>query len=201
MTIAAEKAAHIWERDGLDWYVEEPRAAAELLKVERFVGHVWDPCCGQGNIVKELLAFGYDAIGTDIVQRVSAEEPWFKCAFDFRETGQILAPNIVMNPPFFKGKGTEEFIRRALALAKGKVAAFVDVKFLAGSARANGLYREHRPTRVWFITPRISCPPGEWLAQGNKAGGGTADWCWLVWDLTAPIGSATQLGWLRKEAA
>ena len=35
------------------------------------------------------------------------------------------------------------------------------------------------------------------LAAGNKAGGGSADWCWLVWDMTAPALAQSQLGWIR----
>lgn len=77
-----------------------------------------------------------------------------------------------------------------------KFCVFVDRRFLTGKRRAAGLYAEHPPTRVWEITPRPSCPPGEYLEAGNKAGGGTADYCWIVWDITAPSGQ-TALGWLR----
>ncbi|GLK69204.1 hypothetical protein [Hansschlegelia plantiphila] len=192
---AVAKAAHVWERDGLDWYVEERRCTSGLLTVERFVGAVWDPSCGGGNIVEEMLAAGVDAVGTDIKQRV--QRWWFRGERDFLAfEGQPLAQNIVMNPPFFRAKGAEAFIRKALSLATGKVVAFVDIKFLAGGARAQGLYADLPPTRVWVISPRPSCPPGEYLANGGKAEGGTADWCWLVWDLTAPR-AETQIRWLR----
>ena len=184
MVAATEKKAHTWVRDDLDWYVEEPIATEKLARVEKFVGSVWDPCCGQGNIVKALLAAGYDAHGTDIVQR--ADGNWFVAVSDFLGDHDLTAQNIVMNPPFFRAKGAEAFIRRALAITKGKVCAFVDVKFLAGGKRANGLYLESPPDRIWILTPRVSCPPGEYLAAGNKAEGGTADWCWLVWDNSSP---------------
>lgn len=194
-----EKKSHVWEVDGLNWYVE-PRVATEsLLKVERFVGAIHDPSCGQGNIVRELLVAGYQATGTDVVRRAEGNDPWFMGTVDFLDCAYHGPPNIVMNPPFFKAKGAEAFIRKALAVATGKVAVFVDIKFLAGSARANGLFREFPPSRVWIITPRVSCPPGEVLVAGGKAEGGTADWCWLVFDKTAPsIG--TSIGWLRAEA-
>ena len=107
--------------------------------------------------------------------------------------------NIVTNPPFFRGKGTEAFIRRALEFSANKVAVFTSIGFLAGGSRAAGLYRDYPPHRVWIVTPRVSCPPGEWIAAGNKAGGGTDDWCWLVWDGNG--GRGTQLGWIRKEVA
>lgn len=198
MTALREKKANVWERDGLDWYQEPVEATTALMAQERFVGTIWDPACGAGNIIKACIDAGYSAVGTDIVKRANAW--WFRGEHDFLTwQSQPLAQNVVMNPPFFRAKGAEAFIRKALGIATGKVCAFVDVKFLAGTGRANGLFAEHPPHRIWIITPRPSCPPGEYLAAGNKAGGGTADWCWLVWDQTAP-GGATQLGWLRRGA-
>jgi hypothetical protein len=196
---AQEKRSHLWERDELDWYVEPRRATEALLSVERFVGTVWDPCCGGGNIVRELVSAGYDAHGSDLVERISAPIPeWWRGTNDFRhQRGRSFFKNIVFNPPFFRAKGAEEFIRKALSLAEGKVAAFVDIRFLAGAERAKGLFAEHPPHRIWVITPRVSCPPGTYLAAGNKAVNGSSDWCWLVWDLTSPKPSASAFQWLR----
>ncbi|RWM29441.1 hypothetical protein [Mesorhizobium sp.] len=194
------KAAHVWKRDALDWYVEEDFVTRALAKVERFVGSVLDPCCGQGNIVTALLASGVEAVGSDIVERAPEGTPWFLGTADFREVAAIAQPNICMNPPFFRAKGAEAFIRKALSLASGKVAAFTDIKFLASDGRAKGLYAEFPPNRIWSISPRPSCPPGEYLLAGGEADGGTADYVWLVWDLTAPPPQAAQFLWLRAEA-
>lgn len=65
------------------------------------------------------------------------------------------------------------------------------------SACAAGLYAECPPRRIYILTPRPSCPPGEYLLNGGKAGGGTADWCWLVWDLQSPH-TGTTFHWLRR---
>lgn len=192
--------ARIWARDELDWYVEPVRATEALLSVERFVGPIYDPACGGGNIVRTLLAAGYEAWGTDILQRVEPAPAWFDGAHDFLGEGRppLSFTNIVMNPPFYRAKGAEAFIRKALALASGKVAAFVDIRFIAGADRAAGLFADHPPARIWIITPRVSCPPGTYLAAGNKAGNGSSDWCWLVWDRTGPS-AGTQMGWLRRD--
>lgn len=197
MTSTKAKKAHVWERDGLDWYVEPETSTAALLKVEKFVGRIHDPSCGGGNIVRTLIAHGYEASGSDLVDRAGSPG-WFRGKSDFLGPEAQYAENIVMNPPFFKAKGAEAFIRKALTVATGKVAAFVDIKFLAGGGRANGIYRELPPSRVWIITPRPSCPPGEVLKAGGKAEGGTADWIWLVFDKTAPF-AGTQIGWLRAD--
>lgn len=195
--------AKIWERDELDWYVEPVIATEQLLKVEGFIGVVWDPACGAGNIIEACRRVGLDAVGSDIKQRVARRPSWFLREFDFlKEEPKFdgdLAPNIICNPPFFRAKGAEAFIRRSLAFARGKVAVFVDIRFLAGSERANGLFSDHPPARIWVVTPRVSCPPGSYLAAGNKAGNGSSDWVWLVWDLTAPR-TATTFHWLRAVA-
>jgi hypothetical protein len=189
-----DRAAHVWERDPFDWYVEPTRVTEQLLTVERFVGSIWDPACGQGNIIKTLRAAGHDAFGTDVVRRAGNPD-WFAGECDFLRGDARDAVNVVTNPPFFRAKGTEAFIRHALAVVKGKVAVFTDIKFLASASRGEGLFREHPPHRIWILSNRPSCPPGAYLAAGNEAGGGTADWCWLVWDRPE-----TRIGWLTGAA-
>lgn len=196
MTATAKKA-HVWAQDPLQWYVEPESVTRQLLTVERFVGQVLDPCCGQGNIVRAMIDCGVVAKGSDIVCRAPGEN-WFLGERDFLQSHVVGWSNIVMNPPFFRAKGAENFIRHALTQASAKVAAFVDIRFLTGAERANGLFAEHPPHRIWMVTPRVSCPPGAYLAAGNKAAGGTADWCWMVWDLTAPPAGISQIGWLRR---
>lgn len=198
------KAAHVWDRDPHDWFVEPPSVTAALLTVERFVGAIWDPACGTGTIAGVLTAAGYLAHGTDVVHRGAGlcEQGWRGCR-DFLADDRWLpegAANVVTNSPFFRARGTESFARKALRHATGKVCVFADIRFLTGAARAAGLFAEHPPTRVWALTPRVSCPPGEYLAAGGKAQGGTADWCWITWDLTAPRGD-TRFGWLKIGSA
>lgn len=192
---AVAKNAHVWMRDELDWYVEERFASRALFSVEGFCGPVWDPACGLGNIIQEAEFAGHETIATDIKKRVNLRN-WMR-EFDFLKMDDALAPNIVTNPPFFRAKGTEAFARKALSLATHKLAIFASLPFLASQRRANGLYAEFPPARVWVLAERPSCPPGEMICAGHKPKGGTEDWCWLVWDKTAPVGE-TRLGWLRR---
>lgn len=194
---AAEKNAHVWPRDQHDWYVE-PRASVDfLLDRERFSGPVWDPACGQGTIVKACLDRGLEAYGTDLIRRMYSRPAWFPGVLNFAEGRKDLARRreIISNPPYLKAKGAEAFIRRALALPRiEKVAMVVNAKFMFGDGRARGLYTELPPTRAWPIFPRPSMPPGEWLANGQKAGGGVEDFVWLVWDLWAKP-TPTEIRW------
>ena len=187
------KAAHLWKRDELDWYVEPRWVTTGLLRKERFEGTIWDPACGGGNILSACREAGYRVVGTDIVDRGAV----MNGLIDFLVyDGPSLAPNIIMNPPYFRAEGAETFIRKAISLATGKAAVFTDIRFLAGSGRAAGFFAEHPPHRIWTITPRCSCPPGTYLAVGNKVGNGLSDYCWLIWDFTAPVGD-TRFGWLQ----
>lgn len=198
-----QRQAHVWAQDPHGWYVEPESCTEQLVAVEPLVGWTWDPCCGGGNIVRALRRCGVIAIGTDLVRRVPSDTRWFLGERDF-VTGRPVPTwfNLMFNPPFFRGKGTEAFIRRGIELAgsnplAGKMVVFADVNFLASERRANGLWREHPPHRVWIITPRPSCPPGEHLLAGGEAKDGTADWCWMVWDLRSPP-ARTEIDWLRR---
>jgi hypothetical protein len=104
---------------------------------------------------------------------------------DFLKAKPPIAPNIVMNPPFGRAVLAEKFIRHAISLHPAKLAVFVNSGFVFGKARGAGLFAEFPPARIWAITPRPSCPPGEYLRAGNKAGGGRPDFCWIVWERDA----------------
>jgi hypothetical protein len=187
------KHAHVWGRSSHDWYVEPREAVDFLLDREEFVGPVWDPACGQGQIVKACLDRDIEAWGTDIVRRMYSRPAWFPGVLDFLEARKDLRRRreIISNPPYLKAKGAEAYIRRALALpGVEKVAMVVNAKFVAGQGRARGLYAELPPDRVRPISPRPSMPPGEWLANGEKAGGGIEDFVWLVWDRREPEASS-----------
>lgn len=207
MSAIKEKAAKIWERDPADWYVEGSAVTGQLLEAERFNGPIMDPCCGAnsevgGSIVRACIAAGYDAHGMDITDRFTGEIPaWWRGTQDFlalEDAPRFI--NIIMNPPYFGGVGAEAFIRKALSVASGKVAAFVDVRFIGSSRRAIGLWQEHRPSRIHYITPRPSCPPGAFLLNGGHKGGGTADYCWVVWDENRPA-RFTEFNWIKGRVA
>jgi hypothetical protein len=189
------KLAHVWDRDPLDWYVENPWATRGLLSVERFEGAILDPACGQGNIVETCRGAGLYARGADIKRRT--DEPWFLGEFDFWAPDfPIIAPNLISNPPFRRGVGTDQFIRLSIERGFRKIAIFTTLNFVASAGRATGLFYVHPPARIWVITPRPSCPPGESLLRGGKATGDTKDYVWLVWDADAPPAPGPIFGWI-----
>lgn len=172
----ARKRKHSGEaRDDLDWYVE-PRWCTAALIEHTFRSiqpskPIWDPFCGQGNVVAELLEWGYCAYGTDLVDRG---------ARNFRGCGAYDTPgwferSIICNPPY---KIAEDVCRHFIGFSRMEYLAILcRLDFLA-SQRRYSLFDDHPPACVLILSRRPSMPPG-WLAVAAK--GGQHDYCWIIW--------------------
>lgn len=169
MNAAGNPRGSGYERADADWYVEPVEATLALLAVERFVGAVHDPACGQGNIVKACKQRGLDAYGSDLHDR------------GFGATGinfldhEHEADNIITNPPFSLA---EEFLVRALQVARFKVAILCRLAWLEGRRRAALLQRAPL-ARVWVFANRINVPPG---GLDLPAKGSAVAYAWFVFD-------------------
>lgn len=210
MTDPARKLdAHLWARDPLDFYIEPNWVSARLFQEEKFEGDVIDPACGTGRIPLAAADAELSAAGTDIVQRwdhavvenipVRGLHPTLKvCDFFHDEWPHLherwrFPHNLVCNPPF---KHNRAFALKALAHAERKVAMIFPVRVL----NAAGTWLKDTPLyRVWLLSPRPSMPPGAVIAAGGKVGGGTVDFCWLVW--LRGYEGAPELKWLHREGA
>jgi hypothetical protein len=59
---------------------------------------------------------------------------------------------------------------------------------------------EHLPLEtVWLLTPRPSMPPGSSIAAGQKPGGGSQDFCWLVFR-KGLFAWTPRLRWLHRDS-
>lgn len=157
-----------YTREDNDWYVE-PEWCVEALKARvPFIGHIHDPCCGMGTIPRIMGGTGADLVdrGYGYPQR------------DFL-TDQTAYDNIVTNPPY---NIAQQIIEHALKTARMRVAALVQVKFLA-SQRRHKLFTRDETERVLMFSRRPSMPPGAQLAEKGESirGGGSIDFCWVVW--------------------
>lgn len=183
-----EAKAHVWERDELDYYVEPEWCDRRLFEVERFNGHIVDPACGSGRIVRAAEAAGHFAIGRDIVQRGPAAD-----VVDFFSDDRQVA-NIVSNPPF---GGAVEFIEHALSVAVFKVIVLLPTTFLHSDERAEWFHTVPL-RRVWIMSPRPSMPPGSVIEAGEKPGGGKKDFAWFVF-VQGTTGAEPVIRWLRRD--
>jgi hypothetical protein len=164
-----------YDRNDADWYCEPAVAVEALLDAERFIGEVYDPACGGGNIVEVCRARGLNAWGTDLVDRCG--QKYGAAGVDFTSPvpthcrGNV--DNVITNPPF---RHAEPFIRNALDRARYKVAVLVRLAFLEGQKR-RVLFESLPMSRVLVFSRRISMPPG---GQGIEAKGGAVAFCWIV---------------------
>lgn len=183
-------AAHAWDVEEHEHYVEGRWVPRRLFEVEKFTGTVCDPCCGFGRIPEAARAAGLEAFGCDIVDR--GFQYYTLC--DFLKS-DIRADNFVFNPPFTLGK---EFALHALDLAARKVAMIYPVRRLAAAGKWIGGTPHYR---TYFLTPRPSMPPGHVVvdleARGKEPSGGKQDFCILVW-LKGFEGEPTQR-WLHRD--
>lgn len=189
------RRSHIFDKEKRGHYVEPAWVSRRLFEVERFDGGdktICDPACGWGTIVYEAKVAGYRAIGSDIVKRLSRRDtfPFYKENF-LKVEHSLGSSSVVCNPPF---DHVREFCEHALELGAIKVAMICLVRRLNAAHWLQALPLR----RVWLLTPRPSMPPGSWIAKGNKPGGGTQDFCWLV--MEKGYTGAPEIGWLHRDA-
>lgn len=165
-------------REKDDYYPTPPYATEALLRVENFTGRVWEPACGAGDISRAFMAAGHSVESTDLVDRGFGTP-----RIDFLMEQELLAPNVVTNPPF---KMADDFARHALDLGAEKVALLLRINFLEGVTRRDVL---QKLSRVWVFSKRLTMTIGR-----TDAKGGMIAYAWYVWD-RAHTGKP-ELGWL-----
>jgi hypothetical protein len=176
--------AHIFAKEPNGHYVEPAWCSERLLAVDDFgprSGLIVDPACGWGRTLAAARKAGYRRVlGCDVVNRLTGEDrtalPFYKHDFlnGARPTNGIIQ-SMLCNPPF---DHVEEFCRRACALVTHKAAMICLVRRLNAAHWLAALPIE----TIYLLTPRPSMPPGEYIAEGNDPGGGTQDFCWLVFN-------------------
>jgi hypothetical protein len=185
---------HIFDKDPRGHYVEPAWCSKRLFEEYSFIHPIWDPACGWGTITTAAKNAGYKVMGTDIVDRRRHKlgRGFFK--LDFLNGDHVGSPggkfSIVTNPPF---DHIEEFARRSLDLGAQQVAMIMLVRRL----NAAHWMRELPLSRVLLLTPRPSMPPASWIAAGNKPGGGTQDFCWIL--MSKGYRGKPEIGWLQRD--
>lgn len=191
------------DRHPQDWYVEPTWTVRTLMRETRLDRDytVWDPCCGLGTIPCALADEGYTTIGTDLVDRWMPSSPphLFMGEHDFLDAQRHIAEfwpllSIVFNPPYsYEDDIAERCVRRALALASGKVCALLPIRWRASEKRYSFLREEFPPLEILEFCDRPSMPPGTALHERDpKTNGltawrrGKADYAWYVWDRHIP---------------
>ena len=150
------------ERAEHDYYATEPLAADLICGVETFNGGIWENCCGEGFLSKELIKCGYNVVSTDLIDR-----GYGTGGLDFFECTEALAPNIVTNPPYSHVK---EWVEHSLELLNdgGKLALFLPIQFLESESRRE-LFKNYPPKTVYVCVNRVVCGiNGDFSAKDSK---------------------------------
>lgn len=168
--------------DGPDFYPTPAWATHALIDNERFDGDIWESACGNGAMSKVLETAARSVHSSDLYDRGYGE-----AGVDFIKA-DWCADNIVTNPPY---NAAEAFVRSGVRLARRKFALLLRLAFLEGSNRANTIFSDTPPSRVWVFSERITFYP----VGAVQAGSGTTAYAWFVWDKDAPSG--TELKWFK----
>jgi methylase of polypeptide subunit release factors len=156
------------ERPELDFYPTPRRGTTSLLNVESFDGEIWECACGDG-MMSKVLEEKYKVISTDIEPRGYGNQ------LDFLTSTNLLAQNIVTNPPFILA---QEFSEHALGLGCNKLALLCKLAFLEGIERSTWL--ETTPLKfVYVFKKRL-----KFTRNGDEKikGGGMIAFAWFIWE-------------------
>ena len=167
---------------GPDFFPTPAWATHALIDNETFRGDIWEPACGNGAMSKVLEMTEQHVISSDLYDRGYGE-----AGIDFLDTKHVVE-NIVTNPPY---NAAEAFVRSGVAQASQKFALLLRLAFLEGANRANTIFSQSPPSRVWVFSERITFYPAGAIKQGS----GTTAYAWFVWDKQAQ--NKTELQWLK----
>ena len=168
--------------DGPDFFPTPAWATYALIDNETFKGDIWESACGNGAMSNVLEQAASTVISSDLYDRGYGE-----AGVDFLRAKR-RADNIVTNPPYNAAEG---FVRSGVSRTKRKFALLLRLAFLEGANRANTIFSECPPSRVWVFSERITFYPAGAVQQGS----GTTAYAWFVWDKDASGG--TELKWFK----
>jgi len=170
------------DMDGPDFYPTPRWATFALIDNEPFQGAIWECACGDGAMAEVLKETGNPVESSDLFDRGYGE-----IGHDFLNTRRTYR-NIITNPPFHSAEG---FVANALQNAEAKFALLMRLAFLEGANRANTIFHQHPPSRVWVFSERITF----YMKGAQVAGSGTTAYAWFVWDKNHS--GPTQLAWFK----
>lgn len=178
------KTASTPGRDPADFYPTPAYATLALLEAETFSGSIWDPMCGDGEIILALR----QALGPN--QRLAASD-LHDYGFgvphrDFMsyDPQRTHVANIITNPPF---RHIDVMLPRMIAIAD-KVAVFARFSILEAGTRYP-FFKAYPPNRINVMTERVTMySRGRQVAlalEGEGEGNGVFSCAWFIWDRTS----------------
>lgn len=168
--------------NGPDYFPTPAWATRALINNEHFSGSIWECACGDGSMSRVLEGISDQVFSSDLYNR-----GYGHIGIDFLKAEQRF-DNIITNPPYNSAEG---FIKQGLRLANKKLALLLRLAFLEGVNRANTLFKDTPPSRVWVFSERITF----YAAGAEKKGSGTTAYAWFVWDKDNT--NSSELRWIK----
>ena len=114
---------------------------------------IWECACGNGNLAKILVSYGYNTIATDIKDRGYGATGKH---YDFLKIHSGSFCHILTNPPYSLAT---EFIEHALEILpdNGLYIALMNITYLAGQKRFELVYSKGMLRDVYVFSKRIEC--------------------------------------------
>ncbi|SLN44156.1 hypothetical protein PEL8287_02233 [Roseovarius litorisediminis] len=184
-TSHAVMAQRVEEKNSLDDFPTPPWATRALIEhiIERETGTnnltVLEPACGRGYMAQALAEYfgsvtaldvhdyGYGDVG-DFLGSIYETD-----AFDW----------VITNPPF---RLAEEFIQRAMPIARRGVAMLVRTVFIESVGRYQRLFEINPPTKLAQYSERVPMVKGRVDKKASTATG----YAWVIWEKTLDVSPA-----------
>jgi hypothetical protein len=171
------------------YYTTPPEVTHALLDRVEIDGPVWEPCSGDGAIVRVLEERGHVVHASDIR---TDEDVCGRKGIDLFDLGHAV--NIITNPPFNRSLSLLEHL---ISIAQRMVAVLLRVDFLALFARRK-YFRANPPRLVYVFTERPLFRAG---GDSGRRQSGKWEYAWFLWERDRPgnteviyIGGETDAG-------
>jgi hypothetical protein len=165
----------------------------------------WEPACNRGYMVRALEDYFFAVCRSD-VHDYGLDWPQHDFLMPYTPTSHAMPFGeidwIITNPPFRLG---EQFVHRALDIARQGVAVIVRSAFLEGGDRYKTLFSKRPPSIVAQHVERVIMTKGivrdpskkYWCPiTGKRRRPSTAtSYCWIVWLKDDPI-EHTRMVWI-----
>ena len=154
-------------RQNDDFYPTPPDVTEALMRIEKFSGPIWEPCCGDGALAKIIENHGYDVFGTDINPRGYGLKGNL---FEFDYTYY----NIITNPPFRldNNKDVSDVIKHFMKFECPKIALLLKSTYWHAKSRLK-IFDEYTPTWIYPLAWRP-----DFLLKGRPV----MEVSWVVWE-------------------
>jgi hypothetical protein len=130
-----------------------------------------EPACGAGYMAKALQEYFGKVISADAYDYCYGEIRDF-LTYPYRP---LSADWVITNPPF---RLAEEFVMRAMPIARHGVAILARSVFLESVGRYDGIFRQMPPTKFAQFVERVPMIKGRLDRKATTATG----YAWLVWE-------------------